>query len=253
MKNIIVYGLVFLSTSLLFSCGKNEADIKASPSLVGEPDCGENCDEADLNAPDDPSEIVPDERIDDVAGGPEQEPEDGRRYRMPTYRKVWGIAPHIYKKTANYYDSNYENIRNKRFVSILDFSQHSSKKRWYLFDLKNRTVERYLTSHGKYSDRNGDGYADSFSNVPGTAKSSLGVYVTAMTYRGKNGLSLRIKGKEATNSNAYRRAIVVHPARYVNHKSGRAGKSWGCPALDPLYSASVIHRIKNGSLFVIEK
>ena len=63
---------------------------------------------------------------------------------------------------------------------------------------------------------------------------------------------MRLDGLSSTNSNARKRAIVVHPATYVSDSASRAGRSWGCPALDPKVSKSVIDRIKGGSLMLID-
>jgi hypothetical protein len=90
-----------------------------------------------------------------------------------------------------------------------------------------------------------------FSNTMGSKMSSLGVYHTQATYNGKYGYSLRLLGQESTNSNAFERAIVMHPAIYVSDSEGRAGRSWGCPALDPKISVAVISKIKEGSLLLI--
>lgn len=67
-------------------------------------------------------------------------------------------------------------------------------------------------------------------------KSSLGVYRTAETYQGKHGYSLRLDGlSPGQNSNARKRAIVVHGADYASprhlRKYDKLGRSWGCPAL----------------------
>lgn len=249
MKHIFLVGLVTISFSL-FSCGKKQED-QSVATLQGEPVCQKNCDEPSLNAPVEGEEPTPPEPIVDlpVQGGPIQIGE----YRMPQFQTSWGIPRELYEKTARYYDAYGRNLRNPRFVTIIDFTQHSSKKRFYLFDLKNKVIERHLTAHGQGSDRDKDGYATSFSNAPGSLKSSLGIYITATTYRGKNGRSLRLVGKEPTNSNAYSRAIVIHGAKYVNEKEGRAGRSWGCPALDHAYAQKIIDKIENGSLLVIGK
>ena len=67
------------------------------------------------------------------------------------------------------------------------------------------------------------------------------------------GLSLRLEGLSPTNSNAAERAIVMHPADYVSDSAPKAGRSWGCPALDPNVSSSMISRVKNGSVLLIDR
>ena len=64
---------------------------------------------------------------------------------------------------------------------------------------------------------------------------------------------MRLDGLEAGfNDNARSRNIVMHPSSYVDdefiERHGRAGRSHGCPALDPDVSGNLIRTIKGGSL-----
>lgn len=147
-----------------------------------------------------------------------------------------------------YFDVNKKNFANQKYLSIVDFSQHSSKSRFYLVDMTTGSVTALHTSHGKGSDTDRNGFAESFSNVSGSEKSSLGYFRVAETYSGKHGLSIRLDGLSSTNSNARARAVVIHSASYVSESSQRAGLSWGCFVLDPKYLSSVVAKIKNGSL-----
>jgi hypothetical protein len=228
----------------LTACGQapNSGDQECTPT---------SCSEADINAPvpgtPDPSEpSVPDNRE------PASDPITDATYRFPEFTSSWGMSRDIYDKAVDYYTRNARSLANPRYVSIIDMSKHSSTRRWFLFDLKMVKVERYLTTHGTNSDKNNDGYAESFSNVNGSKQSSLGFYKTAETYTGSNGYSMRLDGLSSTNSNARARAIVVHPASYVDESIPHAGRSWGCPALDPKYAKGVIDRIKGGSLMLMD-
>lgn len=143
------------------------------------------------------------------------------------------------------YESKFD---NDNYLVVIDYSQHSSRKRFYLINLNNGSVERHNVAHGLGSDPDKDGYAQKFSNVEGSKATSLGFYRTLGTYSGKHGYSLLLQGLSSTNSNAYDRAIVIHGADYVSDGSSYAGRSWGCPALDMDVRSSVITRIKNGAL-----
>lgn len=167
---------------------------------------------------------------------------------LPDFDPKWGLKREVYNAANSYLKAN--KFKNDRYATVIDFSQHSSKRRLYLFDLKAETVTRHNVAHGKNSDRNSDGYAESFSNVPQSLQSSLGAYVTDKPYTGSHGLSMYLDGQEATNSKARKRAIVVHSAAYV--KDGvRAGRSWGCPAIDPAIYKDFINKTKGGSLLYI--
>lgn len=141
----------------------------------------------------------------------------------------------------------------KDIVTLIDFTKPSTENRLFVLDMKARKVLfSTLVSHGKNS---GENYATSFSNKNNSLQSSLGFYLTENTYQGKNGYSLILNGLEkGINDHAKQRAIVVHGAAYSNPsviKSGRLGRSFGCPALPQNLSRPIINTIKDGSLLFI--
>lgn len=142
----------------------------------------------------------------------------------------------------------------KDIVTLIDFSEPSTRERLFVFDLKQRKLLfSSLVSHGKNS---GGNYATSFSNRNGSHKSSLGFYRTGRTYQGRNGYSLILDGLEkGINDRARERAIVMHGAAYADPSvvasAGRLGRSLGCPALPPTASKPIIDKIKNGTLLFI--
>jgi hypothetical protein len=158
------------------------------------------------------------------------------------------VPTELLKKAVLYFDANKSKIANKKYLSVIDFSKRSTKARFYIVDMANGSVWAIHTSHGKGSDSNHDGYAESFGNVSGSGKSSLGVYKTAETYSGAHGYSLRLDGLSSTNSRARSRAVVIHPANYVREASVVQGRSLGCPAVSPSISKKLIDKIKGGSI-----
>lgn len=152
------------------------------------------------------------------------------------------------KQAVQYFDQIKDKINNPRFLSIIDFSKHSQQRRFFLINMFTGAVETFKVAHGQGSDSNHDGWAERFSNQPNSKASSIGYYLTAETYLGKYGLSLKLDGLSLTNSNARTRAVVVHGAPYVNDRIEKIGRSWGCPALDLKYAKQVIELIKEGSL-----
>lgn len=144
--------------------------------------------------------------------------------------------------------------KKKNIITIIDYSKPSTQKRFFVIDVEeNKLIYNCLTAHGRNS---GNNYATKFSNVSGSKTSSIGFFITAETYYGKHGYSLKLDGLEKNiNDNARQRAIVIHAANYVSqnfiNKHGRLGRSWGCPALPPKLSKEIIDTIKNGSILFV--
>lgn len=143
---------------------------------------------------------------------------------------------------------------NNQTLSIIDYALPSNQKRFWIFDLSAQKlmIHTYL-SHGLYS---GGLVSNHFSNVYDSKSSSIGVFKTNKSYYGRHGLSLKLDGLErGFNDNAANRAIVIHGAWYVEEdfirKYGRAGRSWGCPAVPDRLVNTVIDLIKNQSLVVV--
>ncbi len=145
-------------------------------------------------------------------------------------------------------------LSNKNLLTICDYSQSSRKKRLYVIDVINsHLLFNTYVSHGTNS---GAEYATSFSNLPSSNKSSLGFMVTAETYSGIAGYSMRLNGMEAGINDLVRsRDIVLHGSRFVNEDimsaRGRIGNSYGCPAVPLGIHEKIIDAIKGGSCFYI--
>lgn len=141
-------------------------------------------------------------------------------------------------------------INNKGLLTIIDFTKSANLKRFYTIDLVKMAVRFHTyVSHGKNT---GEVMAKSFSNTVHSNQSSLGFYVTAETYVGSKGYSLKLDGMEkGYNDKLRERAVVMHNADYVSEswikKYGRLGRSQGCPALPNEIGKKVIDTIKNGT------
>lgn len=136
-------------------------------------------------------------------------------------------------------------------LAVIDFSLPSSEKRLWIFDLKQHQLLLHdFVAHGA---RSGENHARSFSNINGSHQSSIGLFRSSESYRGKHGYSLRMDGLEpGFNDLARERAIVIHGADYVNpawiNSQGRIGRSQGCPAVRPEITKKVVDSLKDGQL-----
>jgi hypothetical protein len=135
-------------------------------------------------------------------------------------------------------------------LTVIDYSLPSRVRRLWVLDVREgRVLARELVAHGRNS---GDDVAHRFSNRVGSLQSSLGLFLTGRVYRGKHGISLRLRGLDPRlNGRAEERAIVVHGADYVSRRTiaslGRLGRSQGCPALDRAVARRVIELIRGGT------
>ena len=166
--------------------------------------------------------------------------------KAPTLnKKVLQHAINAYQEAAN------EGRVKKAVLTVIDYSLPSSQQRMWVFDLKtNKLVYNTHVAHGKNS---GLDIPTHFSNKNSSKESSIGTYITKDTYIGSKGYSLNLEGLEkGYNDHAYSRRIVVHGAWYVDSNfikgAGRAGRSWGCPALPKALAKPVINTIKGGSV-----
>jgi hypothetical protein len=142
-------------------------------------------------------------------------------------------------------------VKNPGTLTVIDYSRPSSQRRLWVYDLKTRELlYEELVAHGQGSGAN---LATQFSNNDESHQTSLGLFVTADTYVGKNGYSLRLDGLDkGVNDRARDRAIVMHGAPYVSEAfvktTGRLGRSWGCPAVSELVARKMIDTVKGGGL-----
>lgn len=165
------------------------------------------------------------------------------------------------------YDKYKDHVKLHDRMIVVNMREPSYHKRMYIVKFIDdpskeehciSEIERcHHVAHGEgSSDPLDAAYATSFSNINDSHKSSLGAMVTDDTYHGKHGLSCRLNGLEkGKNDQVRRRSIVVHGAHYVTDKyilrNGRAGQSWGCPAVDINISNEIIALIKGGRFFYV--
>lgn len=126
---------------------------------------------------------------------------------------------------------------NTQYCFLLDMRVASGKNRFFIYDMKNDSVEAAgLVTHGGGSD---DGYGKlSFSNTPNSHCTSLGKYKIGISYNGKFGLAYKLHGLDQTNSKAFQRFVVLHAHACVPDTELRSGSlcvSQGCPTVSPVF------------------
>ena len=184
-----------------------------------------------------------------------------------------GVPETPLREALEYYEDHQSKIKNKKYISIADYSQRSNKKRFYLLNMNDGSVVKEKVSHGSgkvsgrsWGDPDHDGYIDRCihpSSSPAKHDyqnmTRVGFMLTSWTYRSgqkfpvmlKNGHNaMKLVGLESKNKDAFKNGVVMHEASY-NRAGNKTymGRSWGCPAFVPGKGAKIISKIKDGSLF----
>lgn len=126
---------------------------------------------------------------------------------------------------------------NTQFCFLMDLSIHSGKSRFYIYNFKSKSItDSSLVCHGV--GKNSSATKPIYSNEVGSNCTSLGKYKTGKRAYSNWGIHVHYKlhGLEKTNSNAFKRMVVLHSYEYVseeelypNHLT--MGWSLGCPVL----------------------
>ena len=120
---------------------------------------------------------------------------------------------------------------------LADMKISSGKKRFFVYNLKKDSIELAgLVAHGSGSDTGGEDLY--FSNTPNSNCTSLGKYKIGNSYMGKFGLAYKLYGLEESNSNAFKRFVVLHAHSCVPNEEISPlplCESWGCPTVAPAF------------------
>jgi hypothetical protein len=145
----------------------------------------------------------------------------------------------------------------KPILYFVDYGLPSTEPRGYVFDMQALKIIEgpFTVAHGRGSSRSQYGVPTRFSNAPGSAATSLGLYIAENLYRfyGHTGgrtyssVGLRLKGVSANfNDNALARGVVAHGAPYVS--ADKAGRSEGCPAMEQDRAQRVLPELADGGM-----
>lgn len=148
-------------------------------------------------------------------------------------------------------------VAHRDLVAVADFARPSNQPRLHFVNLETGRLDSQYVAHGRGSDPQHDGWLKKFSNTVNSEATSRGAYSTAAIYNGKYGPSIRLRGLDQDNSNAWDRAIVMHPAWYAApdmlSKYGKLGRSEGCFAMDPEKFNEALTRLGAGRLLFADK
>jgi len=120
---------------------------------------------------------------------------------------------------------------NSSVFFLIDMNIHSGRKRFFVVDMNSDSIlAAGLVAHGAcgifFSA------TASFSNEPNFYCSSLGRYKIGSKYSGRFGTAYKLYGLDSSNSNAFKRNVVLHSYYEVPDQEiypGHVCNSQGCP------------------------
>ncbi len=130
---------------------------------------------------------------------------------------------------------------NNSICMLVDMHIASGKPRFFLYDLQRDSVLLSgLVTHGSGSDK---GQPELFfSNELNSNCSSVGKYKIGKPYYGKFGLAYKLYGLDNTNSQAFKRFVVLHAHECVPVEEvypQEICQSWGCPTVAPVFLTAI--------------
>jgi len=155
------------------------------------------------------------------------------------------------------YKSAHPDQVRKPLLYFVDYGLPSTTARGYVFDMVSleSVYGPCMVAHGRGSSAIQYGVPTHFSNASGSNATSLGLYLAQGTYpftghtggRTYGSIGLKLEGVSAGyNDNALARGVVAHGAPYVT--STKAGRSEGCPAMEPARAQKLLPALSNGAM-----
>jgi len=137
---------------------------------------------------------------------PEKDEEDEEKEEPVASPESTTFVNILTKKINNY---AIQNDLSTEYCFLVDMNLPSGRNRFFIYDLKKNTIiNSGLVSHGSCNET--FLARPRFSNATKSGCSSLGKYKVGEFYKGKYGKSFRLYGLDDCNSNAYKRAVVIH-------------------------------------------
>ncbi|WP_276381136.1 murein L,D-transpeptidase catalytic domain-containing protein [Flavobacterium sp. H4147] len=142
---------------------------------------------------------------------------------------------------------------NTKIAFFIDMRIKSGKNRFFVYDLEsNEIIDQGLVANGVGSETNVRGELK-FSNEPNSKCTSLGNYVVGSSYKGMFGKSYKLEGLNESNSNALKRAIVLHSYSAVPNEEQEyyISNSHGCPMVSEAFFKKLEKIIDNSKSKII--
>jgi hypothetical protein len=117
---------------------------------------------------------------------------------------------------------------------LVDMTLPAGKPRFFVYDLKRDLIQSSgLVTHGNCNQYWLEGRK--YGNEIGCGCTSIGKYKIGKSYHGKFGLAFKLHGLEQTNSNAFKRYVVLHSHNCVpeSEVADEICQSNGCPTVAP--------------------
>jgi hypothetical protein len=115
---------------------------------------------------------------------------------------------------------------------LIDMSLPANHKRFFVYSLEKSNIQNSgLVTHGNCNQYWLEGRK--YGNEIGCGCTSLGKYKVGNSYYGKFGLAFKLRGLETSNSNAFKRYVVLHSHSCVPNNEVREEicQSNGCPTV----------------------
>ena len=128
-----------------------------------------------------------------------------------------------------WYNKQKNNIRNSKYLTVVDYSKSVNENRLYVINMQTLTVENCVpTWHGKNSWNTQT--TSKFSNNPNSNQTSIGFFRTPSGLKSNSKWTwkwLFLNWMEYSNNNAVNRWIAVHPVwSFFYSRTEKGHKAW---------------------------
>jgi hypothetical protein len=171
-------------------------------------------------------------------------------FHGPKFTRVYSVPSKkflkLHSKTAAAKLFIKQNHFDTSLCFLIDMSLPANHKRFFVYDLGKDTIQNSgLVTHGNCNQYWLEGRK--YGNEIGCGCTSLGKYKIGNSYYGRFGLAFKLYGLEKTNSNAFKRYVVLHSHSCVPDKevAEEICQSNGCPTVSPEFLEKLTTIIRN--------